>query len=111
MYSKLREEQILRKIAKLLYIFLTTPNELKNMLRFWLIQMTMVYSTIILRFCFFLCKTTTNKQKYDQKTTWKIVDLKKFKIRAILTLAYQKRNDRKIFESNAKLIASISDID
>ena len=37
-------------------------------------------------------------------------ELKKFKVQAILVLDYKKRNDRKIFHSNAKLIASDSDI-
>ena len=37
--------------------------------------------------------------------------LKKFKVQTILFLEYQKRNNRRIFHSNAKLIASDSDID
>ena len=37
--------------------------------------------------------------------------LKKFKVQTILVLDYKKRNDRKIFHSSAKLIASDSDID
>ena len=38
-------------------------------------------------------------------------ELKKFKVQAILVLDYKKRNNRKIFHSNAKLIASDLDID
>ena len=38
-------------------------------------------------------------------------ELKKFKVQTILVLDYKKRNDRKIFHSSAKLIASDSDID
>ena len=38
-------------------------------------------------------------------------ELKKFKIKTILVLEYKQRYDRKIFHSNAKLIASDSDID
>ena len=38
-------------------------------------------------------------------------ELKKFKVQAILVLDYKKRNDRKIFYSRTKLIASDSDID
>ena len=38
-------------------------------------------------------------------------ELKKFKVQTMLVLEYKKRNDRKIFHSNAKLIASDSDID
>ena len=38
-------------------------------------------------------------------------ELKKFKVETILVLDYKKRNDCKIFHSNAKLIASESDIE
>ena len=38
-------------------------------------------------------------------------ELKKFKVQAMLVLDYKKRNNRKIFHSNAKLIASDLDID
>ena len=37
-------------------------------------------------------------------------DLKKFKIQTMLVLEYKKRNDRKIFHSSGKLIASDSNI-
>ena len=39
-----------------------------------------------------------------------ISKFKKFKVQAILVLEYKKRNDRKIFHSSVKLIASDSDI-
>ena len=38
-------------------------------------------------------------------------ELKKFKVQTILVLDYKKTNDRKIFHSSAKQIASYSDID
>ena len=38
-------------------------------------------------------------------------ELKKFKVQAILVLEYKKKNDRKVFNSSVKLIASDSDID
>ena len=38
-------------------------------------------------------------------------ELKKFKVQTVLVLDYKKRNDRKIFHSSNKLIASDSDID
>ena len=38
-------------------------------------------------------------------------ELQKFKVQIILVLDYKKRNDRKIFHSSTKLIASDSDID
>ena len=39
------------------------------------------------------------------------MSLKKFKVQTILVLRYKKRNDCKIFHSNAKIIGSDSDID
>ena len=38
-------------------------------------------------------------------------EFKKFKVQAVLVLDYKKINDRKIFDSSTKLIASYSDID
>ena len=38
-------------------------------------------------------------------------ELKMFKVQTMLVLDYKKRNDRKVFHSSAKLIASDSDID
>ena len=38
-------------------------------------------------------------------------ELRKFKVKTILVLVYKKKNDDKIFHSNAKIIASDSEID
>ena len=38
-------------------------------------------------------------------------ELKTFRVQTILVLEYKKRNDRKVFHSSAKVIASDSDID
>ena len=38
-------------------------------------------------------------------------EYKKFKVQRVIVLDYKKRNNRKIFHSSAKLIASDSDID
>ena len=40
-----------------------------------------------------------------------LLELKKFKVQAILALEYKKGNDHKIFHSNVKLIASYPEID
>ena len=40
-----------------------------------------------------------------------VSELKKFKVQTILALDYKERNDHKIFQSSAKLIASDSGID
>ena len=40
-----------------------------------------------------------------------VSELKRFKVQTILFLDYRKRNDHKIFHSNAELIANNSNID
>ena len=51
------------------------------------------------------------KPKIKNKLKELLIKLKMFKIQKILGLDYKKRNDRKIFRSSGKLIASDSDID
>ena len=47
--------------------------------------------------------------KSNLKELWN--EFKKFKVQAVLVLDYKKINDRNIFHSSTKLIASYSDID
>ena len=51
------------------------------------------------------------KPVIKSKLTALLNDFKKFKVQAVLVLDYKKRNDRQIFHSSTKLIASDSDID
>ena len=51
------------------------------------------------------------KPEIKNKLKGLLSELKKFKVQTILVLDYRKRNDRKIFHSSAKLIASDSNID
>ena len=82
LYSKLSEKQDLAKIAILLYIFLTTPDEVEKYVE--------------IKFVFNLIK---NKLKES------LSDLKKFKVQIVLVLDYKKRNDHKILDSFTKITA------
>ena len=51
MYSNLSEERNLRKVVESLYIFLTTPDEVKNIMRGCnQVLLKIVYPTLISRF-------------------------------------------------------------
>ena len=54
---------------------------------------------------------TNSKPAIKNKLKELLSELKKFKVQTILVLDYKKRNDKKIFHSSAKLIASDSDIE
>ena len=54
-------------------------------------------------------KLINTKTMIKNKLKERLTDLQKFKVQTILVLEYKKRNDRKIFHSNVKQIASDSD--
>ena len=102
MYSKLNKEQNLRKVAKLLYIFLTTPDEVEKYVQSNSSDNCMHQLEFQL---------ITTKPMIKNKLKELLSELKKFKVQAILVLDYKKRNDHKIFHSSTKLTASDRDID
>ena len=97
MYSKLNKEQNLRKVAKLLYIFLTTPDEVEKYVQSNSSDNCMHQLEFQL---------ITTKPMIKNKLKELLSELKKFKVQAILVLDYKKRNDHKIFHSSTKLTAS-----
>ena len=112
MYSELNEEQNLRKVAKSLYIFLTTPDEVEkyvqsnssdNCIHHYNVEILNLFDPEL--------QLINTKPMIKNKLKELLSELKKFKVQTILVLDYKKRNDRKIFHSSAKLIASDSDID
>ena len=112
LYSKLSEEQNLRKVAKSLYIFLTTPDEVEkyvqsnssdNCVHHYNVEILNLFDPEL--------QLINTKPVIKNKLKELLSELKKFKIQTLLFLDYKKRNDRKIFHSSAKLIASDSDID
>ena len=113
LYSKLNEEQNLRKVAKLLYIFLTTPDEVEKYAK----MMQSNSSDNCVHRCNIKILNLFDKELHlintkpaiKNKLKEVLSELKNFKVQTILK--YQKRNDRKIFRSCTKLITSDSDID
>ena len=111
-FKSIREEQNLRKVAKSLYIFLTTPDEVEkyvqsnssdNCVHHYNVEILNLFDPEL--------QLINTKPVIKNKLKELLSELKKFKVQTILVLDYKKRNDRKIFHSSAKLIASDSDID
>ena len=111
-FKSVREEQNLRKVAKLLYISLTTPDEVEkyvqsnssdNCVHHYNVEILNLFDPELQ-----LIKT---KPVIKNKLKELLSELKKFKVQTILVLDYQKRNDCKIFHSSAKLFASDSNFD
>ena len=115
LYSKLSEEQNLRKGAESLYIFLATPDEVDKY--FEIMQSNSsgncvhCYDIDILNFFNPELQLVNTNVMIKNKFKVLLSELKKFKVPTILVLECQKINDHKIFHSSVKLIARDSDID
>ena len=111
-FKSIREEQNLRKVAKSLYIFLTTPDEVENYVESNFSDSCVHhYNVEILNLFDPELQLINTKPVIKNKLKELQSELKKFKVQTILVLDYKKRNDHKIFYSSAKLIANDSDID
>ena len=107
-FKSIKEEQNLRKVTKLLYIFLITPDEVEKHVRSNSSDNCVhLYSLEILNL--FDPELQLINSKTMIKNKLKI--LKKFKVQTILVLDYKKRNHRKIFHSSTEVIADDSDFD
>ena len=112
LYSKLSEEQNLTKVAKSLYMFLTTSNEVEKY-----VQSNSSDNCIHRYNVEFLNLFDPALQLINTKPVIKNIlkkllnELIQFKVQTLSVLDYKKRNDCKIFHSCTKLIASDSDID
>ena len=105
LYSKLSEKQDLRKVAKSIDIFLTTPDEVENYVQSNTSDNCIDhYNVEILNLFDPELQPINTKPKIKSK-------LKELLSEAILILDYKKRNDFKIFHLKTKLIATDSDID
>ena len=114
-FKSIREEQNLRKVAKSLYIFLTTLDEVEkyvdimqpkssdNCIHRYNVEIFVIFDPEL--------QLINTKPTIKNKLKELLSELEKFKVQKILALDYKKRNDRKIFHSSAKLIGSDSDID
>ena len=110
LYTKLSEEQNLRKVAKSLYIFLTTPDEVEKCAKVMQSDSSdncaYCYNIIILNLFNLELQLINNKPIIKNKFKELLSELKKFKDEIILVLEYKKVNVCKIFHSYTKLIAS-----
>ena len=114
-FKSIREEQNLRKVAKSLYIFLTTLDEVEkyvdimqpkssdNCIHRYNVEIFIIFDPEL--------QPINTKPTIKNKLKELLSELEKFKVQKILALDYKKRNDRKVFHSSAKLIGSDSDID
>ena len=106
-YFKSREEQNFEKVAKSLYNFLTTPDEVEKYVRSNSFDNCIhLYNVEILSLFDPELQLTNSKPMIENKLKQLFSELKKFKVQTILVLDYKKRNDCKIFHSSTKLIAS-----
>ena len=103
-FKSIREEQNLRKVAKSLYIFLTTPDEAEKYVQSNSYDNCMHhYNVEILNLFDPELQLINTKPLIKDKLKELLNELKKFKVQTILVLDYKKRNDCKIFHSSAKL--------
>ena len=106
--ESIREEENLRKVAKSLYIFLTTPDEVEsnfsdNCIHHYNVKTLNLFDPEL--------QLINTKPVIKNKLKILFSELKKFKVQTVLALNYKKRNDLKIFHSSTKLVASDSDND
>ena len=114
-FKSTKEEQNLRTVAKSLYIFLSTPDEVEKYTKMMQSNFSdnwiHCYNTEILNLFRPDLQLINIKPMIKNKLKVLLSVLKRFKVQAVFVLDYKKKNDCKIFHSNAKLIASDSDID
>ena len=110
-FKSIRGEQNLRKVAKLIYIFLTTPDEAEKYVQSNSCDNCIHhYNVDILNPFDPELQLINTKPMIKNKLKELLSEFKKFKVQTILVLDYKKRSDCKIFHSSAKLIASDSGI-
>ena len=111
-FKSTREELNLRKVTKSLYVFPTTADEVEKYVQSNSSDNCIhLYNVNILNIFDPELQPINTKLMIKNKLNELLSELKKLKVQTILVLEYKKRNDRKIFYSSTKLIASDSDID
>ena len=100
-FRSIKQEQNFRKVSKSLYIFLTTPDEVEkyvqsnssdNCIHHYNVEISNLFDPELQ----LINTKSVIKNKLKELLNW----LKKFKVQALLVLAYNKRNDHKIFHSS-----------
>ena len=104
-FKSIREEQNLRKVAKLLYIFLKTPDKVEKYVQSNSSDNCIHrYNVKILNLFNPELQLINTRPMIRNKLKELLNKLKKFKVQIILVLDFEKRNDHRIFHSSAKLI-------
>ena len=113
MYYELIEEQNLRKVAELLCIYLTIPEEVQKCAKSAINSSDKYrYNIEILNLFNPELQLVNTKSKIKNKLKELLSELKKFKAQTILVWEYKETNGHQlVFHSSTKLIASDSDID
>ena len=97
-FKSIRVEKNLRKVAKSLYIFLTTPDDVKESEQSNSSDNYVFYYDVeILNLFYPELQLINAKPVIKNELNQLISEMKKFKVHTILILDYQKRNDCKIF--------------
>ena len=111
-FKSIKEDQNLRKVAKLLYIFLTKlhkvekytqSNSSDNCIHLNNVEILNTFDSEL--------QLINAKPRIKNKFKELLIVLKKFKVQIILISDYKKRNDCKIFYWSVEVIASNSDIE
>ena len=104
-FRSIKQEQNFRKVSKSLYIFLTTPDEVEkyvqsnssdNCIHHYNVEISNLFDPELQ----LINTKSVIRNKLKELLNW----LKKFKVQTLLVLAYNKRNDYKIFHSSAKVL-------
>ena len=111
-FKSIGEKQNLRKVAKSFCIFLTILDEVEKYAQSNSSDNCIHrFNAEILKIFYPEVQLFNTKPIIKNKLEELLSELKKFKVQTILVIDYKKRNDRKIFHSSTKPIASGSDID
>ena len=97
-FKCIREDQNLKYVAKSLYIFLTTPNEVGKLVQsnsydkcahHYIVEIVNLFDPEL--------QVINTKPVIKNKLKELLSELKKFKVQAVFVIDYKKRNDAKIF--------------
>ena len=105
--ESIKEEQNLTKVAKALYISLTTPDQVQSSFSD---NRMHHYNVKILNLLDLELQLINTKLAIKNKLKALLNELKKFKVQGALVLKYKKRNYHKIFHSSTKVTARYLDI-
>ena len=105
--ESIKEEQNLTKVAKALYISLTTPDQVQSSFSD---NRMHHYNAKILNLLDLELQLINTKLAIKNKLKALLNELKKFKVQGVLALKYKKRNYHKIFHSSTKVTARYLDI-